>query len=175
LSHLICSCCSIRLLSVVPFFNCFCYSCLHYISYICVCYRKLLYYITYHNTSYLFNHSMCCISYHHVTLCDLHPHPYYTIHHHQHSHQLTLKLWNEFDWHTLTDTLWPTHFDRHFSNCRCHPMNFNKWRQNNFLFHDIVADFLRSNFVEGRRGRRGGTRFWPVFDFMFHVIGVYCA
>ena len=92
LSHLICSCCSIRLLSVVPFFNCFCYSCLHYISYICVCYRKLLYYITYHNTSYLFNHSMCCISYHHVTLCDLHPHPYYTIHHHQHSHQLTLKL-----------------------------------------------------------------------------------
>ena len=67
-------------------------SALYIIQYICVCYRKLLYYITYHNTSYLFNHSMCCISYHNVTLCDLHPHPYYTIHHHQHSHQLTLKL-----------------------------------------------------------------------------------
>ena len=33
-SHLICSCCSIRFLSVVPFFNCSCYSCLHYIHYI---------------------------------------------------------------------------------------------------------------------------------------------
>ena len=34
LSHLIWSCCSIRLLSVVLFFNCSCYSCLHYIHYI---------------------------------------------------------------------------------------------------------------------------------------------
>ena len=123
LSHLICSCCSIRLLSVVLFLLLM--SALYTLYHTYMCYSYI----------HIFNYNMCYsyISYHNVTLCALHPHPYYTIHHHQTFTTIDIKVVKVINLITLTDKiLWPTKNDELKNDVRFRKMKLD--RKNNFFW-----------------------------------------